>query len=139
MCVVVAMFSSVFRIGREETIACLLLWKIEKNLYFFFALPRGGQHNIILTHFYSPKKKVFFLQPDFGLWKLLFPHNNFFLCSPFSILKVLTVETRKIRRHSSSEREINNFSFLCVKWKFMKGLWTVKKVKRDFLYVLRNN
>lgn len=70
MCVVAV--KAVFRIGREETIACLLLWKIEKNLYFFFSAP-WGQHNIILTHF-SPKKS-FFSSP---IQKLFFPHNIFF-------------------------------------------------------------
>lgn len=95
--------------GRRETSACLLLWKIEKNLYFFLLCSAccccGGQHNIILTHF--SRKKKFFSSP-----KLFFPHEFF---SPFSILlNVLTVATRKIK--TQQQWEINKKFFLCVIW-----------------------
>lgn len=121
MCVVAV--KAVFRIGREETIACLLLWKIEKNLYFFFSAP-WGQHNIILTHF--PRKKSFFSSP---IWKLFFPHNIFFR---LQYIKSPDCGNAKNQDTAAERREINNFSFLCVKWKSKRtegdsGQWTYRE------------
>lgn len=54
----------------EEPLACLLLWKIEKIYISFFSV-RGGQHNIILTHFF-PEKKVFSPARNFSLTTFFF-------------------------------------------------------------------